>query len=274
MSDVIKSITNDLRAAASSRVEQQQKADERMDKLRETNAGMFKSLVTAKYRLKPGANAEDFLSTGDVSMFEAPPSELQQLQELKSTFGGKGGGMEQFPQGTTMKYGNFQIPLNPPQTPERANTISALETMSGLLGDMNTMLTSSPHRVATGNIPGVNFFDRQANAIFRLYDKTAAIAAGGKQLTQTELALIASNRPTVADIMDPKAMQYKMNKLKEVLTAAHDRLTRGLAGETQMGAGGMLGGDITVISPDGTPGTIPVEDLQQALAEGYTIQGQ
>lgn len=236
MADLIKSITNDMRAAASSRAEAAQKSEEEATKKRGQNVQMFSALASKGYRMKEGANAEDFLTTGDLSVFQAPPTEAEQLQQVQRMVGGQGGGL--MPQGTTMKVGNFNIPLNPPQTPERAQTISALETMGSLLNDMQSMLKESPYRVMTGNILGVNAFDRQANAIFRQYDKTAAIAAGGKQLTQTELGLIASNRPTVADAGDPQAMAYKMNNLRMILTKAHDRLTRGLAGETQMGAAG------------------------------------
>lgn len=237
MSDLIKSITNDLRAAAASRQEQAQAKYEK-------HVDLAKTLLTSKYR--PTGDISNFLETGDLSGWSAPPTEAEQLQQIQGMVGGQGGGM--VPQGTTVRVGNFNVPLNPPQTPERANTISALETMGSLLSDMENLLTKAPARVASGNIPVVNWFDRQANAIFRLYDKTAAIAAGGKQLTQTELALIASNRPTVADAMDPQAMQYKMNKLKEVLVAAHNRLTRGLPGETQMGAEDILNGG--AISPE------------------------
>jgi hypothetical protein len=265
LAEVIKSITNDLRTAASSRADAAQK-------MYEKNADMTKTLLTAKYR--PKGDINQFLQTGDLSLWEAPPSEAEQLGQIQRMTGGGASGM--LPQGTTMKVGNFNVPLNPPQTPERANTISALETMGTLLTDMQNMLSENPGRVVSGNVIGVNLFDRKANAIFRQYDKTAAIAAGGKQLTQTELALIASNRPTVADVGDPAAMQYKMNNLMTILQKAHDRLVRGLPGETPMGAADMLqgqsGGEVPVISPNGIPGSVPQEDLQQALAEGYRLQ--
>lgn len=288
MSDVIKSITNDLRAAAASRDEErirqeeaatksQTSQTENIMKLRQQNVDVAKSLLTSKYKIKPGANFEEFLSTGDLSIFEAPPSEAEQISQIQQMTGVGGGG---FPQGTTYKLGNFNIPLNPAQTPERANTISALETMDTLLTDMDTLLTEAPGRVVSGNVLGLNLFDRKSNAIFRQYDKTAAIASGGKQLTQTELALIASNRPTVADVGDPAAMQYKMENLRKVLRSAHNRLTRGLPGETQLGTPGaadmLQGGDqgqwVRMVKPDGSLTEVHASSVQEALDSGYQME--
>ena len=291
MADVIKAITNDLRAAAASRdaerirqeeasAKAQTSQVENVMKLRQQNVDVAKSLLTSKYKIKPGANFEDFLTTGDLGIFEAPPTEAEQFRQMQSFGGGGGGGGNAFPQGTTYKLGNFNIPLNPPQTPERAQTISALETMDSLLTDMETILTENPARVASANMWGVNLFDRKANAIFRQYDKTAAIAAGGKQLTQTELGLIASNRPTVADIVSPEAMKYKMTNLRTILRKSHGRLTRGLYGETQLGAPGaedMLQGEdqgqwIRMVKPDGSLTEVHASSIQEALDSGYQME--
>jgi len=76
--------------------------------------------------------------------------------------------------------------------------------------------------------------ERDFKAILASFDKEAAIAAGGKQLTKTELDLIRSTRPTIWDIKSPEAIARKIRKLRSIVTGAKSRLGEG-GGKTGQG---------------------------------------
>ena len=69
--------------------------------------------------------------------------------------------------------------------------------------------------------------EREFKAILASFDKEAAIAAGGKQLTKTELDLIRSTRPTIWDIKSPDAIARKIKKLRVIVKDAKSRLGAG-----------------------------------------------
>ena len=69
--------------------------------------------------------------------------------------------------------------------------------------------------------------EREFKAILASFDKEAAIAAGGKQLTKTELDLIRSTRPTIWDIKSPEAIARKIKKLRGIVKDAKSRLGAG-----------------------------------------------
>lgn len=86
--------------------------------------------------------------------------------------------------------------------------------MEGLLTDMETYINENPNVFIKGLNP---LAEREFKAILSNYDKVAAIAAGGKQLTQTELKLIRDTRPTLLDTKNSKAIAYKFGILKILL---------------------------------------------------------
>lgn len=110
-----------------------------------------------------------------------------------------------------------------PETTERIQMGSNLDALGGLLDDMEKAISADPNVFIKGLNP---FAVREFKAIMSVYDKTAAIAAGGKQLTRTELNLIRSNRPTLLDFKSPKAIAYKINKQREIILGAKNRLDK------------------------------------------------
>ena len=104
---------------------------------------------------------------------------------------------------------------------EKVQMGSALDSMLKSLDDMNAELTKDPNILLRNINP---FTEREFKAILANYDKTAAIAAGGKQLTVTELNLIKQTRPTWLDYNSPRAIAYKINKQQEIIQNAQARL--------------------------------------------------
>lgn len=113
---------------------------------------------------------------------------------------------------------------------ERVQMATSLDQMDILLGDMEGYLQQNPLAFVKGINP---LAEREFKAILQNFDKTAAIAAGGKQLTKTELDLIRNTRPTILDTKNPKAIQYKFNILKNTIAMARDRLNKGTRYEEQ-----------------------------------------
>ena len=109
------------------------------------------------------------------------------------------------------------------ETPERAQAASAIDSMLASLDSMEQLITEDPSRLATSKIP---FMEREFAAVMNQFDKEAAIAAGGKQLTTTELNLIRNTRPTMQDMFDPGAIQLKIDKLRSIGRNAQSRLSR------------------------------------------------
>lgn len=109
------------------------------------------------------------------------------------------------------------------ETPERAQAATAIDSMLDSIDQMEQFLTEDPTRLAKSKLP---FTEREFAAIIDQFDKEAAIAAGGKQLTQTELTLIRRTRPTVQDMFSPEAIQRKVSKLRQIGQAARARLQR------------------------------------------------
>jgi len=97
--------------------------------------------------------------------------------------------------------------------PERIQAASAIDSMLQSLDDMERMLTERPERLLTSQIP---FLEREFAAVRDQFDKEAAIASGGKQLTATELNLIRRTRPTLQDLFSPGAIAIKINKLRQI----------------------------------------------------------
>ena len=116
------------------------------------------------------------------------------------------------------------------ETEGRVQMASNLDVMEGLLGDMETYIAENPNVFITGINP---LGEREFKAILSNYDKVAAIAAGGKQLTKTELDLIRKTRPTILDTGNPKAIAYKFNILKNTIGLAKERLNKGTQYEKQ-----------------------------------------
>jgi len=114
----------------------------------------------------------------------------------------------------------------PTATGEKITMGSNLDAMEGLLNDMEVKLKDP--KILLRNLNP--FSEREFKAIVDTYDKTAAIAAGGKQLTDTELQLIKKTRPTLLDMNSPKAIEYKINKQREIIQNAKARL-RGETGQ-------------------------------------------
>lgn len=109
------------------------------------------------------------------------------------------------------------------ESPERVTMSSNLDVMDSLLTDMATFLEKDTMVMVKGLNP---LAQREFKAIVDNYDKVAAIAAGGKQLTKTELDLIRNTRPTLLDTKNPEAIKRKFNIAKEVLGMARDRLNK------------------------------------------------
>lgn len=91
LSDTIKAITNDLRAAATSRQEQADKLQKNALDFRNQNIDMFGKATSAGYRLKRDVHAEDFLNSGRLDLFEPPKTMTEQMQEIKGMMGNQGG---------------------------------------------------------------------------------------------------------------------------------------------------------------------------------------
>lgn len=109
-------------------------------------------------------------------------------------------------------------------TAEKITMESGLETMDGLLNDLEAKLTNDPEVLIRGINP---FAEREFKAIVDSFDKSAAIAAGGKQLTKTELDLIRKTRPGLLDANSPKAIKYKLDTLRKTIKKAKARLISG-----------------------------------------------
>lgn len=121
------------------------------------------------------------------------------------------------------KTGTSATPVPQPTT-ERIQMGSALDSMANSIDAMEAKITKDPTALVKSKIP---FVEREFKAILDAFDKESAIAAGGKQLTETELALIRNTRPTMQDMFDPKAISYKLNKLRQVVANAKGRLGSG-----------------------------------------------
>lgn len=119
---------------------------------------------------------------------------------------------------------NAKVVSSPAVTPEKAQALSALDSMIASIDAMESALQVDPNHLIKSRIP---FMDRDFRAITDQFDKEAAIAAGGKQLTQTELNLIRSTRPTVQDVKSPEAIQRKIAKLRAIAANAKSRLETG-----------------------------------------------
>ena len=128
--------------------------------------------------------------------------------------------------GTTEK--GAKIVATPQPTTEKVQMGSNLDAMLGSLNDMEQKLKDP--KILLRNLNP--FAEREFKAILDTYDKTAAIAAGGKQLTQTELNLIKKTRPTLLDFSNPKAIAYKINKQREIIQNARARLGGGTQQQT------------------------------------------
>jgi hypothetical protein len=109
----------------------------------------------------------------------------------------------------------------PQPTPERVQAQSAVDSMLQSLDTMEQMLAEDPSRLVRSNIP---FMEREFKAVIDQFDKEAAIAAGGKQLTETELNLIRRTRPTIQDVNSPEAIKRKIAKLRQIGVNAKARL--------------------------------------------------
>lgn len=109
------------------------------------------------------------------------------------------------------------------ETEGRVQMASNLDVMEGLLTDMETYINENPNVFIKGLNP---LAEREFKAILSNYDKVAAIAAGGKQLTQTELKLIRDTRPTLLDTKNSKAIAYKFGILKNTIGLAKERLNK------------------------------------------------
>ena len=125
---------------------------------------------------------------------------------------------------TGMVPRNAKVVSQPAVTTEKAQAFSALDSMMGSIDAMEQALQADPGHLVRSRIP---FMDRDYRAITDQFDKEAAIAAGGKQLTTTELNLIRSTRPTLEDIKSPEAIARKIAKLREIATNAKSRLETG-----------------------------------------------
>lgn len=110
------------------------------------------------------------------------------------------------------------------ESPERVSMATSLDQMDILLNDMEQYLVKDPNVFVKGLNP---LGEREFKAILQNFDKTSAIAAGGKQLTKTELDLIRNTRPTLLDTKNPKAIAYKFNILRSTLGLAKERLNKG-----------------------------------------------
>ena len=109
----------------------------------------------------------------------------------------------------------------PTPTAEKVQAQTAVDSMLESLDEMERMLLEDPTRLIRRNIP---FMEREFAAVVDQFDKEAAIAAGGKQLTATELQLIRKTRPTIQDVNSPEAIARKIVKLREIGLSAKARL--------------------------------------------------
>lgn len=130
--------------------------------------------------------------------------------------------------GTTEK--GAKVVSTPQPTAEKVQMASNLDAMLGSLNDMETKLKDP--KILLRNLNP--FAEREFKAILDTYDKTSAIAAGGKQLTQTELNLIRKTRPTLLDFSNPEAIKYKLNKQREIIQNARARLSGGMINQQQV----------------------------------------
>lgn len=116
------------------------------------------------------------------------------------------------------------------ESPERIQMASNVEAMDNLLNDMEQYLKDNPDVFIKGLNP---LAEREFKAITDNYDKVAAIAAGGKQLTRTELNLIRRTRPGLLDTRNIKAIEYKFKILRGIQQRAKERLGRGVKAESK-----------------------------------------
>lgn len=317
LADVIKSITNDLRAAASSRAESAKEAQKQAADIRGQNIDFAKSLLsTNRYSLKPGATMDDFINTGDFSVFTPNQSMMP----------GAPGGTSGMP---SMRLEGVNAQGQPFY---KANTIPAdkagianlaKESLTNIEDVKNILFPRAPGTTAynpssyrrdiavQSNLPmnqapligavipsNVGTYGPQT--VFR---KVSA-ALSGRQLIQTGVAarpeetqkLIQQFAPS--GLMSSQAALEGLTELENfykdfiyglqtgqidwrsgkgggIVAPGQGMMGQGASVQDVMGAVGMLqsgAGDVPVLDPNGNPGTVPREDLQQALSEGYTIQ--
>lgn len=127
------------------------------------------------------------------------------------------------------------------ETEGRVQMAVNLDQMDVLLNDMEQYLQKDPDVFIKGLNP---LGEREFKAILQNFDKTAAIAAGGKQLTKTELDLIRNTRPTILDTKNPRAIAYKFNILRNTIGLARERLNKGTKYESQSSSQGGQGQDV------------------------------
>ena len=91
----------------------------------------------------------------------------------------------------------------------------------------------------------------------------------GAAVTPQEFTRIAGFIPAVTD--DERTAQTKINRFIEEMTKAQQNyVTRSTQTTQQIQQSVAPSGEIEVRSPDGTVGTIPASQLQEALNQGYT----
>ena len=146
----------------------------------------------------------------------------------------------------------------PNVTTEKVQMGSALDNMLSSINSMEEKL-SDPNILIRNVNP---FGEREFKAILSNFDKEASIAAGGKQLTQTELNLIRETRPGLLDAKSPKAISYKLNKLRATLGDAKARL-EGARTTSQVGSKvGSSDSNFQSFEIDGIPYKIPKDKVE------------
>ena len=88
-------------------------------------------------------------------------------------------------------------------------------------------------------------------------------ATGFGQLSNKELGVLQEASTALKRDLAPQDAEKYLNEMEKI----HRRV---LSGGGRFGQGAQAAGDeIDVIAPDGTVGTIPAEDLEEALSQGY-----
>ena len=271
MADVIKAITNDLRAAAASR-------QETMMKQQELHSGLAGELIKKGYMPGSKEAMDATINTGDISGWEkqTPDGMLGGLGMLGGGFRPKGATVNA--QGETSYTYEAGLP-----TAETGKATLAMQAVQDL-NDVKQILFPGGKFArgraaysAARNTPFVGGALPQTAASQNIYRKLFnAIAA--KQLIQTGVAARPEEtarlvKQYLADATsNPEATLAGFAELEAFYTQYVNALQTGNVPQFSGGAGGMLNpesGWIPMIKPDGTETEVAAESLQEAIAAGY-----
>ena len=133
--------------------------------------------------------------------------------------------------------------------------------------EMNKMGVDAP----TSLLPTGDEEERYGVRPYWMRGRDAPEGTPERQLYEAKLAegISGERRGTIPYYLDPEWLRANRDIAMSVLEKHEIMLEEEDIDALIRGAEGGAGGQVTVISPTGEEGTIPIEDLDEALAEGY-----